>query len=79
MTSKHSCPICGDGQLESLTEIVVLPYKDQKIKVASRMSLCKDCGSEFANGEDSSVNKRSVLAAQKCFDGLQDASNEKRS
>ena len=70
MKSKHTCPICGDGQFEPLTEVVVLPYKDQEIRVASRMSLCNACGSEFVNAEDSRVNKRSVLAARKCFDGL---------
>ena len=70
MKSKHTCPICGDGQFEPLTEVVVLPYKEQEIKVTSRMSLCSACGSEFVNAEDSRVNKRSVLAARKRFDGL---------
>ena len=70
MKSKHTCPICGDGQFEPLIEVVALPYKDQEIKVASRMSLCSACGSEFVNAEDSRVNKRSVLAARKRFDGL---------
>ena len=70
MKSKHTCPICGDGEFKSLTEVVVLPYKEQEIKVTSRMSLCSACGSEFVNAEDSRVNKRSVLAARKRFDGL---------
>jgi HTH-type transcriptional regulator/antitoxin MqsA len=70
MKRKHTCPICGDGQFESLTEVVSLPYKDQEIKATSRMSLCGACGSEFVNAEDSRVNKRSVLAARKRFDGL---------
>lgn len=70
MKNQHTCPVCGDGQFEPLTEVVALPYKDQEIKVVSRMSLCSACGSEFVNAEDSRVNKRSVLAARKRFDGL---------
>lgn len=66
----ETCPICGQGHLETRVDKNPVEYKGQSAVLDAHYSVCDACGSEQTNAAQSRVNKRAMLAFKKRVDGL---------
>lgn len=70
METKELCPICGEGHVTSLVEMVESEYKGQTTMLPSHYRLCDACHSDFAGAKEGKLNKRAIMAFRKSVDGL---------
>lgn len=70
MSTPKACPICGEGLLTPHNEWVEVEYHGNQGRIASRYSVCDECGSEQAGAEELRANKRAMIAFKKQVDGL---------
>jgi len=70
MDTKELCPICGEGHVTSLVEMVESEYKGQTRMLSSHYQLCDTCHSDFAGASEGRLNKRAIMAFRKSVDGL---------
>lgn len=65
-----TCPICGEGHLNSKSGKNEVMYKDHKRALDIYYSECDVCGSEQATAQQVRNNKRVMLGFKKEVDGL---------
>lgn len=70
MNTKELCPVCGEGHVTSLIEMVESEYKGQMRMLPSHYQLCDTCHSDFAGASEGRLNKRAIMAFRKSVDGL---------
>jgi HTH-type transcriptional regulator / antitoxin MqsA len=70
MNDNALCPLCGKGHVTAHVELVESEHKGTKGMLPLHYSVCSACASDFADAENSRLNKRAVLAFRKSVDGL---------
>lgn len=70
MSTQEPCPICGEGHVTAMVEMVESEYKGQKAELPLHYKLCDTCTSDFAGAEESKLNKRALIAWRKKVDGI---------
>lgn len=65
-----NCPACGEGTLQSQTELEAVEYHGETGEIELRFAVCDSCGSELTGADDARHNKRAMNAFKKCVDGL---------
>lgn len=70
MSAQEVCPICGEGHVIAMQQMVEYEYKGQKTELPSYYKQCDTCTSDFAGMAESKLNKRIVMAYRKQVDGL---------
>lgn len=70
MSTPKACPICGEGLLTPHNEWVDVEYHGNRGRIASRYSVCDQCGSEQAGAAELRANKRAMIAFKKQVEGL---------
>jgi HTH-type transcriptional regulator / antitoxin MqsA len=70
MDTKELCPICGEGHVTSLVEMIESEYKGRTTMLPSHYRLCDACHSDFAGAKEGKLNKRAIMAFRKSVDGL---------
>jgi len=70
MKTNELCSICGEGHVTSHVDQVESEYRGTKALVPMHYKTCDACGSDFAEIDESRLNKRAVLAFRKSIDGL---------
>lgn len=64
------CPACGEGTLQSQTELETVEYHGQTGEIELRFAVCDTCGSDLTGADDARHNKRAMNAFKKRVDGL---------
>lgn len=70
MSAQELCPICGEGHVTALVQMVESEYKGQKAQLPLHFNLCDTCTSDFAGAAESKLNRRALMAWRKQVDGL---------
>lgn len=70
MSAQDLCPICGEGHITALVQMVEYEYKGRRAELPSHYKQCDTCTSDFAGMTESKLNKRIVMAFRKQVDGL---------
>lgn len=70
MSAQEVCPVCGEGHVTAMQQMVEYEYKGQKTELVSHYLQCDTCTSDFAGMAESKLNKRIVMAYRKKVDGL---------
>jgi HTH-type transcriptional regulator/antitoxin MqsA len=70
MSTQERCPICGEGHVTAMVQMVESEYKGQKTQLPLHYKLCDTCTSDFAGATESKLNKRALMAWRKKVDGL---------
>lgn len=70
MNTDELCSICGDGHVTSHVDQLESEYRGKTALVPMHYKTCNVCGSDFAGGDESRLNKRAILAFRKSVDGL---------
>ncbi len=70
MKASELCPICGEGHVTSMVEMVESEYKGHRAMLPSHYQLCDVCHSDFAGVKEGKLNKRGIMAFRKSVDGL---------
>lgn len=70
MSAQELCPICGEGHVTALVQMVESEYKGQKAQLPLHFKLCDTCTSDFAGAAESKLNRRALMAWRKQVDGL---------
>ncbi len=70
MNTSELCSICGEGHVTNHVDQLESEYRGKTALVPMHYKTCNVCGSDFAGGDESRLNKRAVLAFRKSVDGL---------
>lgn len=70
MNTDEFCSICGEGHVMNHVDQLESEYRGKKALVPMHYKTCNVCGSDFAGGDESRLNKRAILAFRKSVDGL---------
>lgn len=70
MSTQELCPICGEGHVTAMVQMVENEYKGHKAELALHYRQCDTCTSDFAGLAESKLNKRVLMAFRKQVDGL---------
>ncbi|HEX5786231.1 MAG TPA: type II toxin-antitoxin system MqsA family antitoxin [Burkholderiaceae bacterium] len=70
MSTQELCPICGQGHVKAVVQMVENEYKGHKAELALHYKQCDTCTSDFAGMAESKQNKRVLMAFRKQVDGL---------
>lgn len=64
------CPLCEEGSLREEQEEIQITYKNKRISVQTKHSICDCCEVEHLTTEQARQNKRASIAAKKQAEGL---------
>jgi len=70
MNTDELCSICGEGHVTNHVDQLESEYRGKTALVPMHYKTCNVCGSDFAGGDESRLNKRAMLAFRKSVDGL---------
>jgi len=70
MNTDELCSICGEGRVMNHVDQLESEYRGKTALVPMHYKTCNVCGSDFAGGDESRLNKRAILAFRKSVDGL---------
>jgi HTH-type transcriptional regulator/antitoxin MqsA len=70
MNTSELCSICGEGHVTNHVDQLESEYRGKTALVPMHYKTCNVCGSDFAGGDESRLNKRAMLAFRKSVDGL---------
>jgi HTH-type transcriptional regulator/antitoxin MqsA len=70
MNTSELCLICGEGHVTNHVDQLESEYRGKTALVPMHYKTCNVCGSDFAGGDESRLNKRAMLAFRKSVDGL---------
>lgn len=70
MNTNELCSICGEGHVTNHVDQLESEYRGKTALVPMHYKTCNVCGSDFAGGDESRLNKRAILAFRKSVDGL---------
>lgn len=70
MNTDELCSICGEGHVTNHVDQLESEYRGKTALVPMHYKTCNVCGSDFAGGDESRLNKRTILAFRKSVDGL---------
>lgn len=70
MNTDELCSICGEGHVTNHVDQLESEYRGKTALVPMHYKTCNVCGSDFAGGDESRLNKRAILAFRKSVDGL---------
>jgi len=62
------CELCGIGYASRFVLEEQFKYRGRKIVLPLLAHSCNHCGSEYANAEDLSLNKQTMIAFEKDID-----------
>ncbi len=70
MSTPDLCPICGEGHVTAMVQMVENTYKGHQENLPLHYQQCDTCTSDFAGMAESKLNKRVLMAFRKRIDGL---------
>ena len=70
MNTDELCSICGEGHVTNHVDQLESEYRGKTALMPMHYKTCNVCGSDFAGGDESRLNKRAILAFRKSVDGL---------
>lgn len=70
MSTPDLCPICGEGHVKAMVQMVENTYKGHQENLPLHYQQCDTCTSDFAGMAESKLNKRVLMAFRKRIDGL---------
>lgn len=70
MSTPDLCPICGEGHVTAMVQMVENTYKGHQENLPLHYQQCDTCTSDFAGMAESKQNKRIVMAFRKQVEGL---------
>lgn len=70
MNTDELCSICGEGHVTNHVDQLESECRGKTALVLMHYKTCNVCGSDFAGGDESRLNKRAILAFRKSVDGL---------
>ncbi len=70
MSVQKLCPVCGNGHVTELVQMVENEYKGHKAELPLHYRQCDVCTSDFAGVAQSKLNSRVLIGFRKQIDGL---------
>lgn len=66
----HECAVCGEHSAIEVKVVKTVDHKGESVRYESRSWVCQACESDYADAEQSRLNKRALIAAKAASEGV---------